>query len=137
MLFRSVRALDAGARGGRARALNAAARRRGARRLGARLGALGERLELVELGEGVVGGARRGLGRRGRGRVGQARKQVVESVVGWGWGTLWSTATTAVKAAEGMVAELQHSEEGRKWATQVGALRGLGGCPRPARTGAR
>lgn len=49
---------------------------------------------------------------------------------GWGWGTLWSTATTAVKAAEGLVQEIQQSEEGKKWVTQVkgnaGALRGLG-----------
>ena len=52
---------------------------------------------------------------------------------GWGWGSLWSTATTAVKAAEGLVQEIQQSEEGRKWVAQVegsaGALRGLGISP--------
>lgn len=50
---------------------------------------------------------------------------------GWGWGSLWNTATTAVKAAEGIVQEIQQSEEGKKWVTQVkgnaDALRGLGG----------
>jgi len=49
---------------------------------------------------------------------------------GWGWGSLWNTATTAVKAAEGLVQEIQQSEEGRKWVAQVGGsadvLRGLG-----------
>jgi predicted component of type VI protein secretion system len=49
---------------------------------------------------------------------------------GWGWGSLWSTATTAVKAAEGLVQEIQQSEEGKKWVTQVkgnaDVLRGLG-----------
>jgi len=53
---------------------------------------------------------------------------------GWGWGSIWetaaSTATAAVKTAEGVVKELQQSEEGKKWAQQVkenaGALRGLG-----------
>lgn len=50
---------------------------------------------------------------------------------GWGWGSLWNTATTAVKAAEGLVQEIQQSEEGKKWVAQVGGsadvLRGLGG----------
>ncbi|PWW80879.1 hypothetical protein C7212DRAFT_349836 [Tuber magnatum] len=54
---------------------------------------------------------------------------------GWGWGSIWetaaSTATAAVKTAEGVVKELQQSEEGKKWAQQVkenaGALRGLAG----------
>lgn len=49
---------------------------------------------------------------------------------GWGWGSIWSTATTAVKAAEGIVQEIQKSEEGKKWVSQVkdnaDALRGLG-----------
>lgn len=49
---------------------------------------------------------------------------------GWGWGSIWSTATAAVKTAEGMVKEIQQSEEGKKWASQVKgnaeALRGLG-----------
>lgn len=49
---------------------------------------------------------------------------------GWGWGTIWSTATAAVKTAEGMVKEIQQSEEGKKWASQVKGnaevLRGLG-----------
>jgi hypothetical protein len=43
---------------------------------------------------------------------------------------LWNTATTAVKAAEGLVQEIQQSEEGKKWVTQVkgnvDGLRGLG-----------
>lgn len=50
---------------------------------------------------------------------------------GWGWGSIWSTATAAVKTAEGMVKEIQQSEEGKKWASQVKgnaeALRGLAG----------
>ncbi|KAF8242756.1 hypothetical protein K440DRAFT_564323 [Wilcoxina mikolae CBS 423.85] len=50
---------------------------------------------------------------------------------GWGWGSIWSTATTAVKAAEGIVQEIQKSEEGKKWVSQVkdnaDALRGLAG----------
>ncbi|CCX30692.1 maintenance of telomere capping protein 1 [Pyronema domesticum] len=50
---------------------------------------------------------------------------------GWGWGSLWNTATTAVKAAEGLVQEIQQSEEGKKWVTQVkgnvDGLRGLAG----------
>lgn len=49
---------------------------------------------------------------------------------GWGWGSIWSTATAAVKTAEGMVKEIQQSEEGKKWASQVKGnaevLRGLG-----------
>lgn len=49
---------------------------------------------------------------------------------GWGWGSIWSTATAAVKTAEGMVKEIQQSEEGKKWANQVKGnaevLRGLG-----------
>jgi hypothetical protein len=51
---------------------------------------------------------------------------------GWGWGSLWNTATTAVKAAEGVVKEIQKSEEGKKWVTQVkdnaDVLRELGKC---------
>jgi len=54
---------------------------------------------------------------------------------GWGWGSLWNTATTAVKAAEGLVQEIQQSEEGKKWVAQVGGgadvLRGLGGNSLP------
>lgn len=50
---------------------------------------------------------------------------------GWGWGSIWSTATAAVKTAEGMVKEIQQSEEGKKWASQVKGnaevLRGLAG----------
>lgn len=49
---------------------------------------------------------------------------------GWGWGSLWSTATAAAKTAEGLVKEIQQSEEGKKWVTQVkgnaDVLRGLG-----------
>ncbi|KAA8911862.1 maintenance of telomere capping protein 1 [Sphaerosporella brunnea] len=55
----------------------------------------------------------------------------VSSGSGWGWGSLWNTATTAVKAAEGLVQEIQQSEEGKKWVTQVkgnaDVLRGLAG----------
>ena len=44
------------------------------------------------------------------------------TAAGWGWGSIWETATAAVK-------ELQQSEEGKKWAQQVkqnaGALRGV------------
>jgi hypothetical protein len=49
---------------------------------------------------------------------------------GWGWGSLWSTATTVVKSAEGVVKEIQQSDEGKKWVSQVKGnadlLRGLG-----------
>lgn len=57
------------------------------------------------------------------------------SVGGWGWGSIWSTATAAVKTAEGMVKEIQQSEDAKKWANQVKGnaevLRGLGRCPVP------
>lgn len=49
---------------------------------------------------------------------------------GWGWGSIWSTATAAVKTAEGMVKEIQQSEDAKRWADQVKGnaevLRGLG-----------
>lgn len=58
-----------------------------------------------------------------------------ESAGGWGWGSIWSTATAAVKTAEGMVKEIQQSEDAKKWANQVKGnaevLRGLGRCPVP------
>ncbi|KAF2841003.1 hypothetical protein M501DRAFT_1010161 [Patellaria atrata CBS 101060] len=48
---------------------------------------------------------------------------------GW-WGSILSTATTAVKQAEAAVKEIQKNEEAQKWAEQmrgnVGALRGIG-----------
>lgn len=53
-----------------------------------------------------------------------------ENAGGWGWGSIWSTATAAVKTAEGMVKEIQQSEDAKKWASQVkgnaDVLRGLG-----------
>lgn len=52
------------------------------------------------------------------------------AVGGWGWGSIWSTATAAVKTAEGMVKEIQQSEDAKRWADQVKGnaevLRGLG-----------
>ncbi|KAI5777016.1 maintenance of telomere capping protein 1 [Geopyxis carbonaria] len=42
-----------------------------------------------------------------------------ESAGGWGWGSIWSTASAAVKTAEAVVKEVQQSEEGKKWVTQV------------------
>lgn len=53
----------------------------------------------------------------------------VESSGGW-WGSLLSTASTAVKTAEAAVKEIQQNDEAKRWAEQVrgnvGALRGLG-----------
>ncbi|KAI0998422.1 hypothetical protein K3495_g9774 [Podosphaera aphanis] len=49
---------------------------------------------------------------------------------GW-WGSVFATATAAVKTAEAAVKEIQQNEEAKRWADQVrdnvGALRGLGG----------
>ncbi|KAL3425277.1 Maintenance of telomere capping protein 1 [Phlyctema vagabunda] len=49
---------------------------------------------------------------------------------GW-WGSVFATASAAVKTAEAAVKEIQQNEEAKRWAEQVkgnvGALRGLGG----------
>lgn len=48
---------------------------------------------------------------------------------GW-WGSVFATASAAVKSAEAAVKEIQQNEEAKRWAEQVkgnvGALRGLG-----------
>ena len=48
---------------------------------------------------------------------------------GW-WGSVFSTATAAVKQAEALAKEIRQNEEAQRWAEQVkgnvGALRGLG-----------
>ena len=48
---------------------------------------------------------------------------------GW-WGTVFSTASAAVKQAEALAKEIRQNEEAQRWAEQVkgnvGALRGLG-----------
>ena len=48
---------------------------------------------------------------------------------GW-WGSVFATASAAVKTAENAVKEIQQNEEAKRWAEQVkgnvGALRGLG-----------
>jgi hypothetical protein len=48
---------------------------------------------------------------------------------GW-WGSVFATASAAVKSAEAAVKEIQKNEEAQRWAEQVkgnvGALRGLG-----------
>lgn len=48
---------------------------------------------------------------------------------GW-WGSVFATATAAVKTAEAAVKEIQQNEEAKRWAEQVkgnvGALRGFG-----------
>lgn len=48
---------------------------------------------------------------------------------GW-WGSVFATASAAVKTAEAAVKEIQQNEEAKRWAEQVkgnvGALRGLG-----------
>lgn len=50
---------------------------------------------------------------------------------GW-WGSVFATASAAVKTAEAAVKEIQQNEEAKRWAEQVkgnvGALRGLGKC---------
>ena len=49
---------------------------------------------------------------------------------GW-WGSVFSTASAAVKQAEALAKEIRANEEAQRWASQVagnvGALRGLGG----------
>ncbi|RKF57758.1 Maintenance of telomere capping protein 1 [Erysiphe neolycopersici] len=49
---------------------------------------------------------------------------------GW-WGSVFATATAAVKTAEAAMKEIQHNEEAKRWADQVkgnvGALRDIGG----------
>lgn len=48
---------------------------------------------------------------------------------GW-WGSVFATASAAVKSAEAAVKEIQQNEEAKRWAEQVkgnvGALRGIG-----------
>lgn len=56
--------------------------------------------------------------------------QAQSSGGGW-WGTVFSTASAAVKQAEALAKEIRQNEEAQRWAEQVkgnvGALRGLGG----------
>ena len=55
--------------------------------------------------------------------------QAQSSGGGW-WGSVFSTATAAVKQAEALAKEIRQNEEAQRWAEQVkgnvGALRGLG-----------
>ena len=55
--------------------------------------------------------------------------QAQSSGGGW-WGSVFSTASAAVKQAEALAKEIRHNEEAQRWAEQVkgnvGALRGLG-----------
>lgn len=43
---------------------------------------------------------------------------------GW-WGSILSTASTAMKQAEAAVTQIQQNEEAKKWADQVKGIRGL------------
>ncbi|KAF6226129.1 hypothetical protein HO133_008995 [Letharia lupina] len=56
--------------------------------------------------------------------------QAQSSGGGW-WGSVFSTASAAVKQAEALAKEIRQNEEAQRWAEQVkgnvGALRGLGG----------
>ncbi|KAH8596547.1 maintenance of telomere capping protein 1 [Bisporella sp. PMI_857] len=60
----------------------------------------------------------------------QPAASVAASGGGW-WGSVFATASAAVKTAENAVKEIQQNEEAKRWAEQVkgnvGALRGLGG----------
>ena len=62
--------------------------------------------------------------------------QTQSSGGGW-WGSVFSTASAAVKQAEALAKEIRQNEEAQRWAEQVkgnvGALRGLGMLPLPAR----
>lgn len=55
--------------------------------------------------------------------------QAQSSGGGW-WGSVFSTASAAVKQAEALAKEIRHNEEAQRWADQVkgnvGALRGFG-----------
>ena len=55
--------------------------------------------------------------------------QTQSSGGGW-WGSVFSTATAAVKQAEALAKEIRQNEEAQRWAEQVkgnvGALRGFG-----------
>ena len=59
-----------------------------------------------------------------------AAPQAQSSGGGW-WGSVFSTASAAVKQAEALAKEIRANEEAQRWASQVagnvGALRGLGG----------
>lgn len=58
--------------------------------------------------------------------------QAQSSGGGW-WGSVFSTASAAVKQAEALAKEIRQNEEAQRWAEQVkgnvGALRGLGTLP--------
>jgi hypothetical protein len=62
-------------------------------------------------------------------KVPEPEPQQQSSGGGW-WGSVFATATAAVKQAEAAVKEIQKNEEAQRWATQVrgnvGALAGLG-----------
>jgi hypothetical protein len=62
----------------------------------------------------------------------QSEPQPQASGGGW-WGSIISTATTAVKQAEAAVKEIQKNEEAQRWAEQVrgnvGVLKGFGKLP--------
>ena len=59
----------------------------------------------------------------------QAAPEPAAAGGGW-WGSVFATASAAVKTAENAVKEIQQNEEAKRWAEQVkgnvGALRGLG-----------
>lgn len=72
------------------------------------------------------------LDESGRGEGASSRLEAPTSS-GGGWlGSIFATATAAVKTAEAAVKEIQQNEEAKRWAEQVkgnvGALRGLGTC---------
>lgn len=62
--------------------------------------------------------------------IAPAATQAQSSGGGW-WGSVFSTASAAVKQAEALAKEIRANEEAQRWASQVagnvGALRGLGG----------
>jgi len=70
-----------------------------------------------------------------RGQEEKQKKQESASNQGGGggwWGGIWSTASAAVNTAQGVVKEIQATEEARKWTEQVKgsieAAKGIGKC---------
>jgi len=65
-----------------------------------------------------------------RAPAGQPAEQAAPVAGGGWWGSVFATASAAVKTAENAVKEIQQNEEAKRWAEQVkgnvGALRGLG-----------
>lgn len=59
-----------------------------------------------------------------KGSVEQVQQQPQATGGGW-WGGLLSTASAAMKQAEGVVSQIQQNEEAKKWAEQVKGLKGI------------